>query len=155
MIPDNAGGLIYGTILVATLLAAESARRDTYADTVAAVALTLLMYWLTISYAHYTGERIEREEPFHHRGFGRVARHEVTLLYGCALPLLVILIGWAIGLALGTSVNIAVGASAALIVVTEIVLGVRAELERAEVVRQTALGALLGLAVVGLRLLLH
>ena len=30
--PANAGGLVYGTILVATLLAAESARSETYAQ---------------------------------------------------------------------------------------------------------------------------
>ena len=34
----NPGGLVYGTILVATLLAAESPKRETYAKTVAAVA---------------------------------------------------------------------------------------------------------------------
>ena len=35
--PDNAAGLVYGTILVATLLSAESALRETYVKTVIGV----------------------------------------------------------------------------------------------------------------------
>ena len=62
--PDNAGGLVYGTILVATLLSAESARSETYLKTVGAVVVTLLAYWVTISYSEFAGERLERGEHF-------------------------------------------------------------------------------------------
>src|ERR1700756_2493269 len=51
----NAGGLVYGTIIVATLLAAESARSETYGKTVGAVALAMLTYWLRVSYSPYSG----------------------------------------------------------------------------------------------------
>jgi membrane protein YqaA with SNARE-associated domain len=153
--PDNAGGLVYGTILVATLLAAESARRDTYLDTVGAVLLALLTYWLTLTYAHYTGERLEHEEHFRYGAFARAAARELTLLYGSLVPLVGILVCWAAGAALGTAVNVAVASAAAAIIAAEIVIGVRADLERGELVRQTVVGALLGLLVISLRLLLH
>jgi hypothetical protein len=62
MLP-NAGGLVYGTIVVATLLATESARSETYGKTIGAVVVALLTYWLVITYSQYAGERLEREPP--------------------------------------------------------------------------------------------
>lgn len=153
--PDNAGGLVYGTILVATLLSAESARRETYPKTVAAVLATLLAYWLTISYAEFTGERLERGEPFAYAAFARTACREVTLLYGAAIPLVLLLVLWAAGVALTTAVTAAVWLAAATIVGAEIVIGVRAELTGRDLVRQSAVGAVLGLLVIAVRLLLH
>ena len=153
--PDNAGGLVYGTILVATLLAAESARRETYVKTVAAVLVTLLAYWLTISYAEFAGERLERAAHFNYRGFARTAVRELTLLYGAAVPLLVLLVLWAAGAALSTAVSAAIWFAAAAVVGTEILIGIRAELTGGELVRQSAFGALLGLQVIVVRVLLH
>jgi hypothetical protein len=153
--PVNAGGLIYGTILVATLLSAESARRETYVKTVAAVAVALLAYWLTISYSEFAGERLERGERFEYAAFGRTAVRELTLLYGAAVPLLVLLIFWAAGATLGTAVSAAIWFAAAAIAVTEVVIGIRAELTGRELVRQSVVGAVLGLLVIAVRVLLH
>jgi hypothetical protein len=63
-VPDNPGGLVYGTILVATLLAAENAAHETYGTTIGSVVLALLVYWLAISYATFTGERARRSTHF-------------------------------------------------------------------------------------------
>jgi hypothetical protein len=152
---DNTGGLVYGTILVATLLSAESARRETYGKTVAAVLITLLAYWLTISYSEYAGERLERGDHFNYGGFVRTATHELTLLYGAAVPLLVLLVFWAAGAALTTAVSAAIWFAVAAVVGTEILIGVRAELTGRELVRQSAVGVLLGLLVIAVRVLLH
>jgi hypothetical protein len=151
----NAAGAVYGTILVSTLLSAESARQETYAKTVLAVIIALLAYWLTISYSEYAGERFERGERFEYGAFGRTAVHEVALLAGAALPLLVLLIFWAVGVALTTAVTIDIFFAAATIVATEVLIGIRAELTGRELIRQSAVGALLGLLVISLRLLLH
>lgn len=148
-------GLIYGTITVATLLAAESARRETYAKTVGAVTLTLLIYWLAHSYSQFTGERIEGEEHFTYAGLVRVARHELTVLIGAAVPLAVLLILWAVAASLDSAVNAAIWTAAGIVVVIEIAIGVRAELTGRALVLQTAFGALLGLLVILLKVLLH
>jgi hypothetical protein len=153
--PVNVGGLVYGTILVATLLSAESARQETYPKTVAAVAVALLAYWLTISYAEFTGERLERGEPFEYAAFGRAAVHELALLYGAAVPLLVLLVFWAAGAALTTAVSAAIWFAAAAVVATEVVIGIRAELTGRELARQSAVGAVLGLLIIAIRVLLH
>src|SRR6185437_12136036 len=59
--PDNSAGLVYGTILVATLLSAESAVQGTYAKTVLGVIVALVTYWLALAYARFTGKRLEQE----------------------------------------------------------------------------------------------
>jgi hypothetical protein len=153
--PVNAGGLVYGTILVATLLSAESTRRETYVKTVAAVAVALLAYWLTISYSEFAGERLEHGERFEYAALGRAAVRELALLYGAAVPLLVLLVFWAAGATLATAVSAAIWSAAAAVVATEVVSGVRAELTGRELARQSAVGAVLGLLIIALRVLLH
>ncbi len=151
----DAGGLVYGTIIVATLLAAESARSETYGKTIGAVILAVLTYWLAVSYAHYSGERLEREEAFQPRAFGRAALGEVTLLIGAAPELLAVLIVWATGGSLGLAVRVGVWVAAVFIVVAELVTGIRADLHGRALVRQTLVGGLFGLMIISLRLLLH
>ena len=151
----NPGKLVYGTILVATLLAAESARQETYATTAGAVVIALLVYWLAASYAQFTGERLESGEPFHYGALLRTVAHEVGVVYGAIGPLAILLVLWAAGAALTTAVSAAIWTAAAMIVATEVLIGIRADLTGRELVRQTAFGVVLGLLVVALRVLLH
>jgi L-asparagine transporter-like permease len=154
MLP-NAGGLVYGTIVVATLLATESARSETYGKTIGAVVLAMMTYWLVITYSHYAGERLEREQAFKYREFARTAVRELSLLYGAALPLLAVLLVWATGGSLTLAVQVAVWVAAVSIVVEELINGIRADLHGRALARQTLVGAVLGLLVIALRLLLH
>jgi hypothetical protein len=153
--PANPARLVYGTILVATLLSAESARQETYAKTVGAVAIALLLYWLANAYAEFTGDRMQAGEHFSYAALVQTGRRELALLYGAAAPLLVLLVYWVAGAALSSAVTAAIWTSAAIIVVTELVIGVRAELTGRELIRQSAFGVVLGLLVIALRVLLH
>jgi hypothetical protein len=141
-------------IAVAAMLAAESARRETYVKTLVAVAITLLLYWLARAYSEFTGDRLGSGEPFSFAGLARAARHETPILIGAAAPVLVLLIWWIAGAGLGSAVVAAVWAAAAMIVLIEIVLGVRSHLSGRELAVQTGFGVLLGLLVVALRVLL-
>jgi hypothetical protein len=154
MRPD-AGGIVYGTIVVATLLAAESAQSETYAKTIGAVVLAMLTYWLAVSYAHYSGERIERQQRFEYEGLARTAISEVTMLIGAVPELLAVLIVWALGDSLEQAIRVGVIVAALTIVVTEFVTGLRADLRGRELVRQTLVGAVFGVLIIVLRLLLH
>lgn len=151
----NAAGLVYGTILVATLLSAESAVRETYPRTVAAVLVTLVAYWLTLSYSRFTGDRLERGERFELPELVGAAVEELTVLLGAAVPLIVLVIFWAAGASLSTAVTAAVYCSAATIIALELVIGVRAGLTGRQLALQTAVGAALGLLIIALRVLLH
>jgi hypothetical protein len=154
MRPD-AGGIVYGTIIVATLLAAESARSETYGKTIGAVVLAMLTYWLAVSYSHYSGERVEHERGFDHREFGRTVINEVTLLIGAVPELLAVLVVWALGESLGLAVRVGVIVAAVTIVVVELVTGIRADLHGRALVVQTLIGAVFGLLIIALRLVLH
>ena len=154
-VPTNPAGLIYGTIAVAALLAAESARRETYGRTVAAVLITLILYWLAHSYSQFTGERLEQHEGFSLRALLLSATHALTVLIGASVPLMALLGCWVFGASLDAGVIAAVWTSAGMIVAIEVVVGVRAELTGRELLAQTLFGALLGLLVVALRVLLH
>jgi hypothetical protein len=153
--PTNPGGLVYGTIAVSALLAAESARRETYVKTVVAVAITLLLYWLAYSYAEFAGERLRKGEQFTLAGLGRSARKEVGVLIGATIPFAVLLISWAAGASLTGAVTAAIWTSASMIVLIELVVGLNAHLTGRELIKQTAFGAVLGLLVMTLRIVLH
>jgi hypothetical protein len=151
----NPAALVYGTIAVAALLAAESAQRETYAGTVTAVVVTLLLYWFAHSYAQFTGRRLQQSERFTVDGLAQTMRHELPVLIGATVPLAVLLAWWAAGARLTAAVSAAVWTSAGTILVIEVMVGLRLKLTGRDLVAQTALGALLGLLVVALRVLLH
>lgn len=153
--PANPAGLVYGTIAVGALLAAESARRETYPRTVGAVVVTLVLYWLAYSYAELTARRLRKHERFTLDALARTAAHELSVLIGAALPLVVVLVLWVAGARLTVAVTAAIWTSALTIVAVEVVIGVRAHLPRRDLLRQTALGALLGLLLLALRVILH
>jgi hypothetical protein len=153
--PTSVAGLIYGTISVAALLAAESARSETYPKTVGAVAIIMILYWLAHSYSEYAGERMQEHEPFTYTGMIANATRELTVLIGAAVPFAMLVICWILGASLTLAVAAASWASAAIVIATEIVIGVRANLTGRELVRQTVVGAILGLLIVALRVLLH
>lgn len=152
--PASLAGLIYGTISVAALLAAESARLETYPRTVASVGILMILYWIAHSYAEFSEERVEDREPFTITGLVLMATRELTVLIGAAVPFTMLLVCWAVGASLSTAVALASWTSAAIVIATEIVLGLRAELEGKELVAQTAVGVLLGFMIVLIRVLL-
>jgi hypothetical protein len=146
---------VYGTISVGALLAAESSGQETYAATVIAVSLTLVLYVLAHTYSEYTAERLSRDEPLSMNALAQTARAEAWLLPGAGIPLVAVLIGWAAGASLDTSVTVAVWTSAAMVMVFETGFAIRAHEAGREFVVQAAVGALLGLLVIVLRYVLH
>ena len=56
----GAGGIIYGLLAVATVIAAEGTRRETYGALVGASVLTMALYWLAHAYDEHLGGRLER-----------------------------------------------------------------------------------------------
>jgi hypothetical protein len=153
--PDDPGKVVYGTIVVATLLAAESPVRDTYGETAGAVAVAVLMYWLATSYGAFTGERARAGEGFTVSGLRDALLHELAVILGALVPLLVVLACWAAGARLSAAVTIAVSAAIAVIIATEVGLGIRSELGGRELVVRTGFGIVVGVAILAVKLLLH
>jgi hypothetical protein len=146
---------IYGLMTVGALLAAESALSETYAETVGAVAITMLVYWLAHSYAEFASHRLKEREPSRFAALGHIMVEQVPILFGAAVPLVALLIDWAAGASLSTAVITALITSAVMVMVIEVAAGVRAKQSGRELVLQALFGGLLGLLIIALRLVLH
>jgi hypothetical protein len=153
--PFNVGGLVYGTITVAALLAAESAQRETYPETVGAVLIALALYWLAHAYAAYTAQRVKRAEKLTFAALGRTMVHDLWILLGAAIPLLTLLVWWAAGSRLTTAVTAAIWSAAVVLGLIELAAALRAHLTGRELLAQISLGLLLGLLVIAMKLVLH
>jgi hypothetical protein len=151
----NLAAAVYGTITVGALLAAESANSETYPETIVAVLLALLVYWLAHSYSALTEYRLEEHKPLTLPDLAHTLGEQVMILVGAAGPLLVLVICWIAGVDLGTAVAVATWASAVMIVIVEVFAGVRAELSGRELAVQAGLGTLFGFLVITLRFVLH
>ena len=146
---------IYGLMTVGALLAAESANSETYTETVGAVAITMLVYWLAHSYAEFASDRLTEGQPLRFAPLARIMRHQVPILFGAAIPLVALLIDWAVGASLSTAVTTALYTSAGMVVLIEVVAGIRAKQSGRELLLQALFGAVLGLLIIALRLILH
>jgi hypothetical protein len=151
----NLGSGVYGLITVSALMAAESASRETYGETVAGVVLGLILYWFAHAYSELVGWRVRRAERLTRAGLGRMLRRELPILVGATPPLLALLIAWAAGAKLGTAITIALCTAAATILLAEVGVGLQAELSGRELAIQALVGAALGLLILALKLVLH
>jgi membrane protein YqaA with SNARE-associated domain len=153
--PVNVARVVYGTVAVGALLAAESPEQETYAETLASVLVALLIYWMAHSYAELTARRIEEGERLTTTALVSSMRHEVWILVGAAIPVIPLLIWWVAGGSLANADTAAIWTAAGMVVVYEVIAGLRAELTAKEMIVQLALGATLGVLIISLKLVLH
>jgi hypothetical protein len=151
----NSRAAVYGLIAVSAVLAAETASRETYGETVVAVVLAMILYWLADSYAELVALRVREAERLTPAALGRMLWQEVAIMLGGAPPLLAVLIAWATGAGLNTALIAALWTAAGTILLTEVLAGVQADLSGRELAIQTLVGSALGLLVLALRLALH
>jgi hypothetical protein len=124
----NAEGAVYGTVMVGVLFAAEDARRVGYWETIEAAALVLVLYWLTAFYTYNLGGRLQMRESVNPWTVWRSCVHELPLIEGAVIPVVVLLVAWAAGASVTGGVTLAVWATAVTIVVLEVAAGWRARL---------------------------
>ena len=151
----EAGRLVYGTITVGGVLAAESALRETYARTLGGAAVALVLYWLAHTYAEFTQRRVKELRALGRGDLVEILLGEAWILPGAAAPIVVVAIGDVLGASLADAISAAVWSTAALVVTIEVVLGLRERLALRELMLQSGFGLALGLLVVTLRAVLH
>lgn len=152
---ENPAGAIYGTITFGALLAAETSRRETYPRTIIALILALVLYWLAHAYSHGLGRRLQEEEPLTLAGVVDSMAHELPILAGAAVPLLVIVFCGLAGVGLNTGLKAAVWATALVLVAIEVIAAVRAEVKGRVLAIQTGVGVCLGFLVIAINWVLH
>jgi hypothetical protein len=151
----NAGAAVYGAVMIGVVFAAEDARHEDYPATLEAAVIVLVLYWLTNLYTHALGVRLERRESLHLRLLWSSCVHELPVVEGALIPVLVLLLTWATGLTVASGVTLALWTAAATIVVLEVAAGWRSQQTTRGLWLQAGLGAAMGLALVGVKLVLH
>jgi hypothetical protein len=152
---ENADGAVYGTVMIGVLLASEDARHEGYGATIGAAALVLAIYWLTHLYTRTLGQRLQKRESLNMKVLWHSCVHELPIIEGAFVPVLALLVAWAAGSTVATGVNIALWTVVASIVILEIAAGWRARLQPQRLWLQAGVGAVMGSAIIVLKLVLH
>jgi hypothetical protein len=154
MLANPAAG-VYGLITVGALLSAESAKRQTYPETVEGVLIAILILWLAHSYSEYTAQRLTEGSRLEFRELGRTMLRELFIVAGAFVPLATVLVWWIAGGQLTVAVEAAVWASAIMVVLVEAFVGIGAGLKGREFAGQLAMGVFLGVLILALNFVLH
>jgi hypothetical protein len=154
-LPTNPGGLVYGTILSATLISAEYAKAERYAGALGGIVIAEVIYWLALSYSEFAGERAKTGDPFEFKGFWRSAKHELAVVLSGVPPFMVIVVCWIAGATLTTALTIGVYTAAGMIVLAEVVIGISTEQTGRALIIDTLVGTLFGIVVVAVKVFLH
>jgi hypothetical protein len=147
--------VVYGTIMMGALLAAESGRRETYGETFASALIAACLYWVAHSYATVLGRRVTTREPLTPKGLTRGLLHDWALVRGAAIPLLALLVAWATGSSQQTAVDVALYTVVASLIGFEVIAGVLTRATRAELMIELGVGVTMGLGVLALQIVLH
>ena len=153
--PGDPSAVVYGTIAVGLVLAAEDPAHETYPRVFAAAAVTVVLYWFAHAFAEVLGERYATRTPPSLHTFGSALRRELGIAEGALPQLAVLAIGWIVGAALTTDVAAALWTTVAVLVVFELVSGVRAKLSSLRLVGGALFGAALGVTLLGIKAVLH
>ena len=152
---ENAPGAVYGTVMVGVLLAAEDTYHEGYPETIGAAAIILVLYWFMNLYTHTLGIRLRTRGRLTKTLFWHSCAYELAVLEGAMIPVLALLVAWAAGATVTTGVSVALWATAVSIVTLEVAAAWRGGLRRSDVWIQAGAGALMGLAIIVLKLVLH
>lgn len=147
--------MIYGVLAVATVIAAESTRRETYPKLVVASIVVMILYWLAHSYSTYLGTRFHHEGDWTLREAVRAFFHEVAILEGALLPVLALLGGWVAGASLEAGVTAALWCAGSELVLLEVAASLRRHLGLRAMAIETVVGVVMGLGILAVRVLLH
>jgi hypothetical protein len=152
---ENPSGVVYGVIVIAALLAAESGSHESYLDTVGSALIAACLYWFAHAYASLLGRRLTTQERLTVGALWGSLSHDWALVRGATIPLLALVCGWIAGAAQQTSVTAALWTCVAWLIALELVAGVRSRASAGELALQTGAGGAMGLAILALKVLLH
>jgi hypothetical protein len=152
---ENPSGVVYGIIVIGALLAAESARHETYVDTLSSTVIAAALYWLAHAYAGVLGRRLGTGERLSAQALWRGLKRDRGILRGAALPLLALVAAWIAGAALRSAVTAALWSTVASLIAFELLAGIRSRASSRELALQVSVGAAMGVAILALKIVLH
>ena len=154
-LPDNPANQVYGTITVAALLAVESGRSETLWQAGGSVAVAVVALWLAHGYSGAVGRRFERGTEGALTVLAQALWVEVGILWGLTVPLVVLLVCAMAGVSDSSAVTAAFVSAVVVLVVIEVVAGLRSARRARDVAVEVTLSAVMGLAVLSLKAIVH
>lgn len=148
-------GVVYGLITVGALLAAESGLKDTYPETVGSAAIAVTLYWFAHAYADVLGLRLSEQRRVSWPELWHMFVQDWSIVRGGGIPLLALLVAWAVGASQATAISAGVWTVVASLIAFELAAGVRSRAKPIELVFDVMAGTTLGLGILVLRVLLH
>ncbi|HTW41304.1 MAG TPA: hypothetical protein VMD79_03205 [Solirubrobacteraceae bacterium] len=152
---ENPAGAIYGIIVIAALLAAESGEHDSYLDAVASALIATALYWLAHAYAELLGGRLAARKRLTPAALARALAHDWPIARGAALPLAALVIAWVAGATQRVGVAAGLWSAVASLIVFELLAGVRARASGRELALDAGVGAAMGVAIIAMKIVLH
>jgi hypothetical protein len=152
---ENPTEVVYGLLGIGILLAAESGLHESYLDTELSAAIAACGYWLLHAYARVLGRRLRERERLSVDVVARALAHDRALLRGAAIPLIAVLVAWVAGASQTTGVTVALYSVVASLVLFEVLAGIRARSGPRELAVEAGVGALLGVTILVVRIVLH
>jgi hypothetical protein len=150
---ERLGGFIYGTILaLAVLVAGAKAYPDHAWKIVALLAVTAIVFWLAHVYAHSLARVVAEDRHLSFAELRRIGRHESSIVEATIPPVAAMLLA-VFGLAsTRTAAWIAYGLGLAVLIASGLVFARVERLGRLATLVVIGLNVALGLALVGLKL---
>ncbi len=151
----NPAGIVFGTITIGAVLAAESGLHESYLMAFGSALVTTALYWLAHTYSDLLGRRLSTHEHLTPSTLVRAFAHDWAIVRGAALPLLAMAVAWALGASQETAVTAAVWTCVVSVIAFELLAGVRAKSTPSELALEGCVGTAMGLGILALRAILH
>lgn len=146
--PDaHPAGLIYGLVVLGSVLAAESVHSSGGVRDITAALTVLLVYWLAHTYADLMGRRFEQERPLAWSDVTEVARHEWAIMRGAIVPVVAMLVAVVLGVSSWRVDEVGMITDVAMLALFAVVGGLRANLSRLALVFQVVLALSFGIFI--------
>ncbi len=140
---------------MATVIAAESTRRETFGKLLLASVITMALYWAAHAYSHHWTGRLHRAPEWTLGEIKASLTYEAPILLGAALPLVVLMGAWVTGATTETAVTAVLWTAGLELVALEVAPGLHHGLKLRELAVQSLLGISMGAGILGLRFVLH
>jgi hypothetical protein len=152
----NVAGAIYGQILVTSIVAALSEEETLSAQEIFIGVLgTMLVFWLAHVYAAAVARRLSRREPLRLREILDIANDEWPMVQSAAPALVALGLAWAGVFSTSAGVDLAIAAGIGALFAWGFVIARRSGLSPAGTLGSIALSGAFGLAIVGLKTVVH
>ena len=147
-------GMIYGLVVVGSVVAAESVHAGSATRDILAAFVVLIVYWLAHTYASILGHRYSNGEEISMAEVRRTFSHEWAIVRGAAVPLLIMVVGALFGLSSWRVDEIGLVTAVAMLFIFALVGGIRAKQRPVVVAIESLIALGFGAAIVLIRAVL-